>query len=705
MAEGTQRKSSWWIWLLLLALLALILWCVLGKRQPIQGAVAACVLPTMQSYGISESSYRVDGRDVFLEGDITNAVDREALVSELEGQDCTARVTDRFNAITMLPASMQLNRVGDKVTLTGNMPNQESIDVVANSAVENFGSDMVDNQMQVVANTTDPVWLNGIDGYVDEIKIADPAGIDATDERVLLSGVVRSEGDKMSLGEKATAAFASAVPVTNNIEVRGPTNSSQITYRVADGDKVTLTGTLADQAAVDTAVGAANDVYGADNVTNQLQISEEAMPANWLGGLSGALPGLTGASGAALMASNDGVILEGLVDAQDKRTSIEDAAKAAFGSDVSIDNRITVEVPRTSSNIVMDMPDGAGGKVTLTGDMPDQSALGDAAGAAGMLFGADNIVNNMTATDTVMSPAWMTGLGGVVKSYGDADNGRITANDAGIVLEGLVDSQDKRSAIGAAAASTGLPVDNRIEVRARGEGNVAYVWDGSRIKLSGELASQGEVDSAVAGAAGVVGASNVDSSLTVGDRLGDSVWLPGVIGMLGDLNGMEEAAIRASNSGVVIEGLLEYEASGNKSTIGGKAQSSIDGGVGIDNRIRVKQQEIAQIDLRGVQFETNSDRLTTESLVILDQAVEVLARYPNVRVEVSGHTDSRGDDAYNQNLSALRATSVVNYLVSNGIGGDRLEPRGYGESRPIADNDTAEGLQMNRRIEFEVLSQ
>ncbi len=705
MAEGTQRKSSWWIWLLLLALLALILWCVLGHRQPIQGKVAACVLPTMQSYGIAESSYRVDGRDVFLEGDIKDTIDREGLVSSLEDQDCTARVTDRFNVISLLPASMQLDRIGEKVTLTGNMPNQEAVDIVANSAIENFGSDMVDNQMKVVANTTDPVWLNGIDGYIDQIKIADPAGIDATDERVLLSGVVRSEADKTSLGEKANAAFLNAVPVTNNIEVRGPTNSSQITYRVADGDKVTLTGVLADQEAVDTAVGAANDVYGAANVTNQLQISEEAMPASWLSGLSGALPGLTGASGAALMASNDGVILEGLVDAQDKRTSIEDAAKAAFGADVSIDNRITVEVPRTTSNIVMDMPNGAGGKITLTGDMPDQSALGDAASAAGMLFGDDNIVNNMTATDTVLSPAWMTGLGGVVKSYGDADNGRITANDAGIILEGLVDTQDKRSAIGAAAASTGLPVDNRIEVRARGDGNVAYVWDGSRIKLSGELASQDEVDAAVAGAAGVVGASNVDSTLTVGDRIDDSVWLPGVIGMLGDLNGMEEAAIRASNSGVVIEGLLEYEAAGNKSTIGGKAQSSIDGGVGIDNRIRVKAQEIAQIDLRGVQFETNSDRLTTESLVILDRAVEVLARYPNVRVEVSGHTDSRGDDAYNQNLSALRATSVVNYLVSNGIAGDRLEPRGYGENRPIADNDTAEGLQMNRRIEFEILSQ
>jgi len=703
MAEGTKRKSSWWIWLLLLALLALILWCVLGHRQGIQGGVAACVAPTMQSYGIADSSYRVDGRDVILEGDITDTVDREGLISALGDQDCTARVTDRFNVISMLPPSMRLDRVGDKVTLTGNMPTQESVDVVANSAVENFGADMVDNQMKVVANTTDPIWLNCIDHSIDEIKVADPAGIDATNERILLSGVVRNESDKMAVGEKTNAACLATVPVTNNIDVKGPTNSSQITYRVADGGRVTLTGILADQPAVDTAVSAANDTFGADNVDNQLQISEEAMAANWLPGLSGALPGLTGATGAALMASNDGVILEGLVDAQGKRTSIEDAARSAFGADVSIDNRITVEVPKTSSSVVMDMPSGPSGKITLTGDVPDQGSIGDASSAAGMLFGDGNVVNNMTTTDIALAPAWMAGLGNVVKSYGDSDNGRISANDGGIILEGLVDADAKRDAIGAAAAATGLPVDNRIQVKARGEGNVAYVWNGSRIALSGELANQREVDSAIAGASSVVGASNVDSSLTIGDRTEDSVWLPGVIGMLGDLNGMDEAAIRASNSGVVIEGLLEYDNGANKGTIGSRAAGSIDGGVSIDNRIRVKEQIV--FDLRGVQFETNSDQLTTDSLVILDQAVQTLSSYPNIRVEISGHTDSRGDDAYNQNLSALRATSVANYLISQGIGGDRLEPRGYGESRPIADNDTAEGLQMNRRIEFEILSQ
>ena len=88
---------------------------------------------------------------------------------------------------------------------------------------------------------------------------------------------------------------------------------------------------------------------------------------------------------------------------------------------------------------------------------------------------------------------------------------------------------------------------------------------------------------------------------------------------------------------------------------------------------------------------------------ILEQAVDVLTRYPNIKVEVAGHTDSTGPDAYNQSLSERRATVVYGYLASKGIGADRLlGPNGYGEGKPIDSNDTKEGRQRNRRTELAV---
>jgi OOP family OmpA-OmpF porin len=107
-----------------------------------------------------------------------------------------------------------------------------------------------------------------------------------------------------------------------------------------------------------------------------------------------------------------------------------------------------------------------------------------------------------------------------------------------------------------------------------------------------------------------------------------------------------------------------------------------------------------RIVLRGVNFEFDSDQLTASSSVTLDVVAETLAGCPRVRTRVEGHTDSVGGDAYNQGLSERRAESVRRYLVGRGISAGRIESRGYGESRPVADNGTDEGRALNRRVEL-----
>ncbi len=114
-----------------------------------------------------------------------------------------------------------------------------------------------------------------------------------------------------------------------------------------------------------------------------------------------------------------------------------------------------------------------------------------------------------------------------------------------------------------------------------------------------------------------------------------------------------------------------------------------------------KKPEI--IALSGVNFETNSARLTPESLAVLDRAVATLKRRPDIRVEVAAHTDSIGKASYNQALSERRAQSVYRYLVDHGIDPARLTARGYGESQPVASNATAAGRAKNRRVELRVL--
>ncbi|MGQ0620977.1 MAG: thrombospondin type 3 repeat-containing protein [Panacagrimonas sp.] len=107
--------------------------------------------------------------------------------------------------------------------------------------------------------------------------------------------------------------------------------------------------------------------------------------------------------------------------------------------------------------------------------------------------------------------------------------------------------------------------------------------------------------------------------------------------------------------------------------------------------------------LRGVKFEFDSDRLTKPAELILNDVADTLGAYPDVSVEVQGHTDSLGTDAYNLGLSERRANSVKRYLVGRGSKGERLRPVGYGEAAPIADNGTPDGQEENRRVEFKVI--
>lgn len=104
-----------------------------------------------------------------------------------------------------------------------------------------------------------------------------------------------------------------------------------------------------------------------------------------------------------------------------------------------------------------------------------------------------------------------------------------------------------------------------------------------------------------------------------------------------------------------------------------------------------------------IYFSSGSARLQDTSAPLLNSLADIIARCPDLSIEVGGHTDSDGSNAQNERLSRARATSVVNYLLAKGLNPDMLESKGYGEGSPIASNDTREGKSKNRRIEFKVL--
>mgnify|MGYP000848178911 FL=1 len=142
-------------------------------------------------------------------------------------------------------------------------------------------------------------------------------------------------------------------------------------------------------------------------------------------------------------------------------------------------------------------------------------------------------------------------------------------------------------------------------------------------------------------------------------------------------------------------------------TDGGTVNDGIEVGRGTnpleasDDVEKKKEMQVGEVlILEGINFETNSSSITSESEEILMKSLEYINAHPDESYEISGHTDSRGTRAKNMKLSEDRATSVMNWLISHGVSSSRLKAIGYGPDNPIAPNDTPENMYKNRRIEF-----
>lgn len=112
----------------------------------------------------------------------------------------------------------------------------------------------------------------------------------------------------------------------------------------------------------------------------------------------------------------------------------------------------------------------------------------------------------------------------------------------------------------------------------------------------------------------------------------------------------------------------------------------------------------SRVVLKNIFFDYDKATLRSESISELNRLKRIMNDNPTMKLEIGGHTDSRGADSYNLKLSKSRAKSVVNYLIEQGIPSDKLTYKGYGETDPVASNDTEEGRQENRRVEFKVMS-
>ena len=116
----------------------------------------------------------------------------------------------------------------------------------------------------------------------------------------------------------------------------------------------------------------------------------------------------------------------------------------------------------------------------------------------------------------------------------------------------------------------------------------------------------------------------------------------------------------------------------------------------------MKKEEKARLEnaARSIQFELGSAKIKKESLPILEDVASIMKTYSAYSCDIEGHTDSQSSEEFNQKLSDARAKACMDFLITKGIAASRLTSKGFGETKPVADNKTAEGRRLNRRVEF-----
>ena len=311
-------------------------------------------------------------------------------------------------------------------------------------------------------------------------------------------------------------------------------------------------------------------------------------------------------------------------------------------------------------------------------------------------------------------PKDISARAGVVLETVGLDPARVLSVDGrDITLRGEVDRMVDRGRLLAMVRSVrGVrTVSDHLTVRAPEVALLTLRLAGGKAVLTGLLPSRQMADKIADAVSAAYGMENVDNQLEVNEGIPPAPWLYGISVLMQKLAAVASPVLEVTRTAATLTGSISSEK--ERDLISREFFSAVNGQVPLENRLEVNPsieaarrseppsaEPVAPASFPPLRFKLGSTELTDESLPLLDEVVAALNARPGMRVELAAHADASGNPASNLDLSTRRARAVLELLKTRGIDERRLEPRGYGDTRPLADNLTRQGADLNRRIEF-----
>ena len=349
-------------------------------------------------------------------------------------------------------------------------------------------------------------------------------------------------------------------------------------------------------------------------------------------------------------------------------------------------------------------------KVTLGGNSPLPASKAKLVEAARASVGGVEVVDQMHLARGA-PPRFDSAALLLLDQIGKLKDGKIAISDTKVSLSGMARDLGGREAI--TAALQNLP--EGFSVAANEIKAPPYVFQAYKDPVTMSLTLTGYVpDNKVHAAIATVAGRKFFSQKIV-DNLKASIGAPSaflsaVVPALGALSRLSTGTLVVTDREVKISGDALYEAA--MAQIRAGLAKDFPQGWQLKAELSVKpaaapvdptvcQQLLSELLEKGqIRFEPGRAAIDPDSAGLLDRLVETTLRCPTSKIEIAGHTDADGEDAFNQALSEKRAQAVADYLVKAGLSADRFTAIGYGSSQPVATNDTDEGKAQNRRIDF-----
>ena len=356
----------------------------------------------------------------------------------------------------------------------------------------------------------------------------------------------------------------------------------------------------------------------------------------------------------------------------------------------------------------------AEGRVVLTGYVPSPRARTAVTAVAQSLFGGDALDQRVRIAAGEPRMDWLGGINFALGQLAKLNHGSVELGDKTYAVAGEAASSDAFLALADVNSRT-LPASLALKQAEIVPPHVSpYRFtaerQGTGIVLSGDVGSEVVHQQILDAVHRKFGAAAVDDQLSFASGAPDG-FVGATQAVLQALSRLSGGRATLVDGAVTISGYTYYPAAMGKIT--DEFESELPDGFKVaTNEIASRQEDqpvtadqcrdLIQnvLTVGGIAFDGSKADLAEDSEGILDRASAVVARCPDAGVEVGAHSDSGGSSARNRDLTQTRAEAIVEYLVAAGVKRERLTAVGYGETKPIADNATATGKAVNRRIEF-----